>query len=150
VIITSKLVFEESLLARSDLPSRVRAVLPNAVSQALLSTDMRERHGACVLKGARVLGSGFNSMRPLGYIRASRNRQFCNERAHAETSAMHRVCRDSLRGSTIIVIRLARDSSIVGSRPCDTCMRVMVRKGIKRCYYSVDSVTFGLIKFPWR
>lgn len=130
--------------------AKVSKAVATATAEALKSTSARERHGAVVLRNRKIIGLGYNDSRPLGYLRQNRIRQFCNEQSHAETAAMHNVSRADLLGSVVVVIRLSRSGELTYSRPCSTCMEAMARKGIRKCYYSVDEESFGVITFPWR
>ena len=64
-------------------------------------------------------------------------------RAHAES----RIARKLNKGSIIYVIRIDRKNNLTMARPCKSCQRVMLRKGVKKVYYSINPQEYGVIVF---
>ncbi len=63
--------------------------------------------------------------------------------AHAEA----RVCKKIDKGSTVYVVRIDREGTLVMSRPCNACQRVMRMRGVRRCYYSISETEYGVMIF---
>lgn len=64
--------------------------------------------------------------------------------AHAEA----RVLRKAGFESTIYVARIARkDGKLALSRPCSKCMPLLKSFRIKKCYYSIDEYSYGVIEY---
>jgi tRNA(Arg) A34 adenosine deaminase TadA len=63
--------------------------------------------------------------------------------AHAEA----RVVKKLGWGGTIYVVRILRSGEYALARPCKTCQSIMKMHGVKRCYYSIDSNSYGVIVF---
>lgn len=65
---------------------------------------------------------------------SSQNLPDCNRRAcsHAET----RLCRKLDFGSEVFVVRIGRDGKLMDCMPCPWCLKNLVDKGVKKCYYS--------------
>lgn len=60
------------------------------------------------------------------------------------THAEARLCQKLTANSTVFVLRLRSNSSLGKSCPCDSCLRLMARKGVKKVYYSMEgSDEFG-------
>jgi tRNA(Arg) A34 adenosine deaminase TadA len=69
--------------------------------------------------------------------------RFPEPQAHAEV----RVCRKVDWNSTIYVVRILKSGEYALARPCKTCQSIMRLHGVKRCYYSIDSNSYGVIVF---
>lgn len=60
--------------------------------------------------------------------------------SHAEA----RLCRKLGKGGTVYVVRIARkDRSLVMSRPCATCERILKAFAVKKVFYSINSEYYG-------
>lgn len=91
---------------------------------------MRQRHGAVVVKGGRVLSIGINKWKNnpenvVGYGKCS---------VHAEADAISRV--KNPRGATIYVARVNNQGHPRLSRPCDGCATMIREVGISKVIYT--------------
>jgi deoxycytidylate deaminase len=57
---------------------------------------------------------------------------------HAELSAGINA-RRSIVGSTMIVVRVLKNGSLVCSKPCARCMSFLIASGIKALYYTDEN-----------
>ena len=132
----------------SPTGSRLRRAIKRAVEIAR-PNDFQYRHGAVLFRGNKIYGVGRNQDRPVFWVqylaRAGEKPVF--ETMHAEVSCMHRVPKDVIEGSYVLVIRLSRAGALTFSMPCGTCQHEMRRKKVAKCYFSIDRDTFGLIDF---
>lgn len=87
------------------------------------SSHSRNMHAAIILKGGRVISTGYN-----------------HGQTHAEIAAIHRATRPggykNLLGSTIISFMCRRRTGSIGnSKPCSSCMDAIRSQGIRRVVY---------------
>lgn len=84
------------------------------------------KHAACVVKGGRVLAVGYN-----------------HGKIHAEADAIRGV--SSAEGCVLYVVRIKKDGKFMMSRPCNNCMNLAIRRGIKKIVYSISDNEYGII-----
>lgn len=92
-----------------------------------------QKHGAVLVSSGRVLGLGVNSRRNSGAGILSGDYTI-----HAELSAMGRYV--SSMGGTIYVARVDKNGNAQYSRPCDSCMKAMRHRGVKKVVYSLNGI----------
>lgn len=105
-----------------------------ANKQAKQALFERHRHGAVVVKGGRVLSTGFNEIRYTKELR--------RPTLHAEEAAILKLLKqrrmNDLIGSEIYVSRVKPNGSCGLSKPCANCLNLIRSVGIKRVYYTTD------------
>jgi len=134
------------------LGARLREAMEHAKATAGLSESVF-RHGAVLFKRGKIYNAGYNQYRavhwawPNGYVRDQYDAvsEIRLNNMHAEVAAMHNVRRENILGSDIFVIRLNRQGVLRNSRPCDNCYKAMTRKGVRRCWFSVDESTVDVL-----
>ena len=103
-----------------------------AEKQALKSPFLKHRVGAVIMKGKRVLSTGYNSIRWSGITR--------KPTAQAESSAISKLLEanrlQDLAGSTLYVTRFTRGGVISCARPCSECEHLIKAVGIAKVYYT--------------
>ena len=113
-----------------------------AYKQANKSQHKQHKLGAVIVKGGRVLSTGFNSLRPSSLLRTPT--------LHAEAAAVLKLLKarrlHDLIGADIYVTRFTRGGAVGIAKPCDHCHNLLKSVGISRCYYTRDSGT-GVLKF---
>ena len=62
--------------------------------------------------------------------------------AHAEA----RLLRKLNTNSEVFVVRVNHTARVL-ARPCSVCYAALKARGIKRCYYSIDDDSYGVIDF---
>ena len=114
------------------LSNRDRNMLDRAIVIAAQST-CKQKHGAVIYKGGRVLAVGINSTRnqhPTMEIEA------VNYTYHAEIAAIRAAGRESVKDSTLYIARINRRGNPVYSGPCEECMNRVFSTGIKRVVFT--------------
>ena len=96
----------------------------------------RNTHGAVVVKGGRVLGTGWNRDRNSpNIIDPDRIKHDCSY--HAEEIAI-REAGQNLKGAVIYVARVNKQGKDRDSKPCMKCSSLIKEAGIKRVIYTSD------------
>jgi deoxycytidylate deaminase len=95
------------------------------------------KHGAVVVKGGRVVGTGFNKNRnsPLN-VSEDHIKTHCSE--HAEVSAI-KDADFNVKNAVIYVARVSKRGENRNSKPCDICFKIIKDNGIKKIIYTVES-----------
>lgn len=117
-------------------------VIYNAAVQQARKSTMQHQHGAVIVNQAGdILGQGYNSIQT-----------FCSHQfsMHAEVAAIQSLRKKNKRfwvnadELTMIVIRIGGTSGpecyIKFSKPCQNCQKEINKLGIKRVFYSTNSV----------
>lgn len=103
-----------------------------ATKVANKSPFLRHRLGAVIVKGSRVLSTGYNEIRY--------TKEFRNPTVHAEQAAILKLLKqqrfNDLNGADIYVTRISPGGNSVLSKPCDMCMGLIQAVGIKNVYYT--------------
>ena len=63
--------------------------------------------------------------------------------AHAEA----RLAKKLDRGSIVYVVRIDSNGNLASARPCDSCERILKFRGVKKVYYSITNIEYGVIVF---
>lgn len=96
----------------------------------------RNTHGAVVVKGGRVLGTGWNRDRnPPNIVDPDRIKQDCSY--HAEEVAI-REAGNNLKGAVIYVARINKQGIDRDSQPCVKCSSLIKEAGIKKVIYTSE------------
>ena len=99
-------------------------------------SSARNTHGALVVKGGRVLGSGFNKNRNHPTIVSPEHiKTECS--FHAEEVAI-REAGDNAKGAILYVARVNKHGADRNSKPCHVCSKLIRRSGIKKVIYTVE------------
>lgn len=98
----------------------------------------RNTHGALVVKGGRVLGSGFNKNRNHPTIVSPEHiKTECS--FHAEEVAIREAGEDNVKGAVIYVARINRQGLDRDSKPCPRCSALIRRVGIKKVVFTAEA-----------
>jgi deoxycytidylate deaminase len=112
-----------------------------AHEEAKKSDIDKSKHGAVILKGNTIIGTGYN--------------KYCNNinkkcyTDHAEIEAIVNAIKiygkESLYNTELYVVRIAKDNIDIKSRhglrmskPCKNCTNFIIKNNIKTVYYSID------------
>ena len=94
----------------------------------------RRMHGAVIVKGGRVIGTGFNKDRNSPYIVSPEHiKVHCS--VHAEVEAI-RDASWNVRGAVLYVARVNRAGEDRNSKPCGRCQIVIEETQIKKVIYT--------------
>jgi len=104
------------------------------------------QHYSGIYKNGKPLFHGSN------HLRNSYNGECICFSTHAEMDVIHKVLKScklqpfkdviDLSDHVIVVVRFGRDGHIKNSRPCNECLKLMVKYRIKKIIFSNDSGTF--------
>ena len=98
----------------------------------------RNTHGAVVVKGGRVLGTGWNKNRNHPAIVSPEHvKTQCSY--HAEEVAIREAGENNVRGAIIYVARINRHGNDRDSKPCSKCAALIERVGIKRVVFTMEA-----------
>lgn len=119
------------------LSKKDRAYL--SVARYLASkSEARNTHGAVIVKGGRVMGSGFNKNRNHPTIVSPEHiKTDCSY--HAEEVAIREAGEDNVRGAIIYVARVNKNGQDRDSKPCLKCTSLIERAGIKRVIFTTEA-----------
>jgi deoxycytidylate deaminase len=115
------------------LSNREKAFL--SVARYLASKSLaRQRHGAIVVKGGSVIGTGFNKDRNHpDNVSPEHIKAHCS--VHAEIEAI-RDAGWNVRGAVLYVARINNHGEDRYSKPCDRCTVVIEETQIKKVIYT--------------
>jgi deoxycytidylate deaminase len=100
-------------------------------------SQARNMHGAVLVKGGRVMGTGFNKNRNNPhYVSPEHIKTDCSY--HAEEVAIREAGEDNVKGAIIYVARVNRHGNDRDSKPCPRCSVLIERVGIKRVVYTSE------------
>ena len=119
------------------LSNRENAFL--SVARYLASkSDARQKHGAVVVKGGSVIGTGFNKDRNHpDFVSPEHVKKHCS--VHAEIDAI-RDAGWNVKGAVLYVARVNRFGEDRYSKPCDRCNVVIQETQIKKVIYTGSDV----------
>ena len=106
----------------------------NAVEKlrkAAMQSSLNQKHGACLVYGEQIVSIGVNKR-----FTVRLNDNVLPLTIHAEVDALSNVHPKYLKGLDILVIRVNKAQQLVYSRPCNSCIDKLARKGIRKAYYS--------------
>lgn len=105
-----------------------------AAKQAKKSQHKQHKLGAVIVKGNRILSTGYNSLRPSSLLGT--------ETLHAEAAAVLKLLKarrlSDLAGAEIYVSRFTRGGAVGLSRPCPACTALLTSVGIRMVHYTTD------------
>ena len=108
-----------------------------AFKEALKSEFKQHRVGAVIVKGNRILSTGFNKY---GYDSVTRRPTM-----HAEAAAILKLLKrrklSDLAGSEIYITRYTRGGRVGLARPCPDCSELIHSCGIHKVHYTTDDGT---------
>jgi deoxycytidylate deaminase len=119
------------------LSNRDRSYLSVARYLAAKS-NARNTHGAVVVKGGRVLGTGWNKNRNHPAI-VSPEHIKTNCSYHAEEVAIREAGEDNVKGAIIYVARISKRGEDRDSKPCPKCASLIEQVGIKRVIFTMEA-----------
>lgn len=115
------------------LSNREKAFLSVARYLATKS-ESRHRHGAIVVKGGSVIGTGYNKDKNHpDYVSPEHIKSHCS--VHAEIDAI-RDAKWRVKGAVLYVARVNNHGQDRNSKPCDRCMVIIEETQIKKVIYT--------------
>ncbi len=103
------------------------------------------RLGAVICKGGRILASGHNKINC-----HTKDSEF-EWSKHAEVDAIYKFINKHkdkciVKNTTLYVVRLSKLGELKNSFPCNKCMSLIKKVGIKKIYYSNEKGEIGVHK----
>jgi deoxycytidylate deaminase len=100
-------------------------------------SSAKNTHGAVVVKGGRVVGTGYNKNKNNPHF-VSPEHIKTNCSVHAERSAIKDAGYD-VKNAVIYIARVNRHGEDRDSKPCSRCLKLIEESGIKRIVYTTQS-----------
>ena len=122
-----------------------RAYFRAAKAVSELSDHPQHKHGCVVVKGHRIISSGYNSCIRQHRVQAELDMERfgvnCPGKLHSETSALLPLIKNDidLSKASIYIYREHKNGALANSKPCPSCERLIRQFGIKRVYYTVEN-----------
>lgn len=136
---------DEMMLEDSPISKQKITYFKHAKRASMFSDDSRVKIGAVLIYKHKILSIGFNTSKthPLqenidfNYFKCDD----CTGKLHAETMVLYPFYRNStnLSGATIVTYREKKDGTLGNSRPCNRCLSLIKRLGIKKLMYTTDT-----------
>jgi deoxycytidylate deaminase len=96
------------------------------------NSPLQHKHSACLMKGDKIISIGYNK-----YIKESIiNNNIVKFTIHAEIDALCKLDKKLIKGHDILIIRISKSCNLKNSRPCNSCIEKLKRRGIRKVYYS--------------
>ena len=95
------------------------------------SNHPKHKLGCVIVKGGRIVSSGFNRINTYNSRRSYR-RYNCS--IHAEQSAIRPDI--SYNGCSLYVVRIGRAGNYLLSKPCEHCLNLIKSVGIRKIFYT--------------
>ena len=99
-------------------------------------SEERKKHGAVVVKGGRVVGTGFNKFKNHPDVIPAELIKFHCSR-HAEEVAI-KEAGDNAKGAILYVARVNKQGIDRNSKPCNLCASLIKKSGIKKVIYTME------------
>ena len=126
----------------TDTLGRSRRAYFRAAESVSTLSNHRCKIGCVVVRGHRIISSGHNSKDSVHAFQARIDKEYfnceCAGVLHAETDALLPLIKSKidLNGASIYVFRRMKDGSLGMARPCQRCMKVIRKCGIKYINYT--------------
>lgn len=120
---------------------RINKLMEIAVAMRPYKQNNRCFHVAFLLDKKRIISIGYNNTNKSHP--KTKNYPYSDfARLHAEMSAILKVKKDDLSGTTLVVIRLDKHNQLKNSKPCRGCMALIKEVRIDDLIYSDDDKEF--------
>lgn len=93
---------------------------------------LQYKHSACLIQGERIISLGYNKYIKKNIIQ----NQIIKSTIHAEIDALCKIDSKYVRGMDILIIRVCNSKKLGNSRPCNSCIDKLCKRGIRKVYYS--------------
>jgi deoxycytidylate deaminase len=96
----------------------------------------KKKHGAVIVKGGRVVGTGYNRFKNHpGVIPENLIKLHCSR--HAEEVAI-KEAGSNTKNATLYVARVNNQGFSRNSKPCNICAKLIKESGIKKVIYTLE------------
>jgi deoxycytidylate deaminase len=94
------------------------------------------------MKGTKIVSKGCNKYFKIWNFKGIK----VKTTIHAEIETIANSYKKYVKGMDIMIIRIGALNVLRNSRPCNSCIDTMKRKGIRKVYYSTEE---GLIRYEY-
>jgi len=119
-------------------------MIPRQAAIAAASSTHKHRLGAVLVKGGRVLATGYNRV---GHKAAHGD---WPDSVHAEVMAISKLLKPKhfhkLHGCKLFVTRIRKNGKTALAKPCEPCLSLIKSVGIKEIIYTTDEQAIERIK----
>lgn len=109
---------------------------------SLRSMHQCARIGAVIVDGNYIVATGYN-VEKSHPMQAAYNRKTkyykCNDKMHAEMSALVNSKRYDLSGTDVFIFREDFNGNLAMCRPCSACSAALYDAGVRNIYYTSDT-----------
>jgi deoxycytidylate deaminase len=113
--------------------SRIKRGIRSAIKAALKSNHGKFRVGSAILKGSSVISTGYNCRK----TNPNSNTRYFSQ--HGELRCLLSASGIDIAGSDIFVARVTPGGRLGMARPCEKCLEVLRKAGIRRAIYTDQS-----------
>jgi deoxycytidylate deaminase len=117
-----------------------------AKAMSELSNHPKHKLGCVVVKGHKIISSGYNSISKCHKVQAQLDMErfgvdYCPGKIHAEIDTLLPLIkrRVDLSKATIYVYRQHKNGDLAMARPCTSCQKVIRQCGITKVFYTTDA-----------
>lgn len=107
-------------------------VLP-ILKKMALNSALSNKHAACLFRSGEMFAFGVNK-----YFNVKVKNKNVLLGVHAEVDALSNINPKIVKGMDILIIRCNKNFKLQNSRPCNTCIKKLQQKGIRKAYYSTS------------
>lgn len=97
----------------------------------------KQRHGAIIVRGSSVLGTGINMMKNDPDTPGLDPKT--QSSVHAECAALKSVRGQNLKGAVVYVARVNPQNHAMMSKPCANCEAELKRRGVVKMVWTLDN-----------
>lgn len=105
-------------------------------------STLLHKHGACLLHKSKIVSIGYNKYFNIWNYNGIK----VKTTIHAEIDTISKYPNKYVKGMDIMIIRIGGSNTLRNSRPCNSCIDTLKKKGIRKVYYSTDE---GHIMFEY-
>jgi deoxycytidylate deaminase len=100
-------------------------------------SNMAYKHAACLLKSDKLYTLGINKkLRSHFRTKLDSKPSVALISIHAELDCISNCNPKVCKGMDILVIRVNKSNKLLNSRPCNSCIEKLQKRGIRKVYYS--------------
>lgn len=123
----------------------------NKARDSAMASTLKQRVGAILVKGNRVIASGTNQLRHQSTLRTGHWQGslyaeidcILNAIRTGQKDSPEYMARRKIKGSTMFVVRLKADDSFGLALPCEDCFEVIQGSKVKKVYFSTNQQTIS-------
>lgn len=101
------------------------------------NSNLLHKHGACLIQNDKIISYGYNKSIKEIII----DNKMVKFSIHAEMNVLFNLKKINYTKNItdILIIRIGNSNKLKNSRPCNSCIDKMIKKGIRKVYYSDEN-----------